>query len=98
MSPWLMLERLKFFISPETDIYLTYPRRMEMFWTHHHFHEYSKKRFRYMLSDLRYTIREYDWWWYHPLYFPKGIRPLLRLTPIAMTRQQFYRLRYEPST
>jgi len=93
MSPWMMLKRLQNFIYEGTSIYITYPRRMEMFWTHAHFHEYSKKRFRYMLRDLNYTIEDYNWWWYPPVEVKLGIRPLLRWTPLAMTRQQYYKIK-----
>lgn len=92
MSPRMFLERLKSFIDNSTIIYLTYPRRNELFWTDIHFHEYSRKRFLTLLNESGYKVLKYTWWYeFNKFHF--GIRPLLRMTPIGMKRSQFYKLR-----
>ena len=92
MSPRMFLERLKKFIDGETIIYLTYPRRIEFFWTRYHFHEYRRDKFLYMLDDAGYEVLEYKWWW-RIARFHVGLRPILRLTPLGMMRTQFYKLK-----
>ena len=92
MSPWMMLDRLIYWINKDTDVFITYPRRIELFWTDHHFHEYSRKRFLHMIDDCGYKVINYEWHWF-PVWSFKGIRPILRLTPLGMIRNQFYKLR-----
>lgn len=95
MNPLALLVKLKKDVcSPETRVFLTYPIRPRFLWAKTHFHEYDKKRFRFMINQAGYRIVRYeqhihwrpDWWFYFT-----GLRPFLRLT-IGRCRQQFYEL------
>jgi hypothetical protein len=97
VNPLLFLWWLNSICNKKTRIFLTYPIRPRLFWARTHFHEYDKKRFRYMLKCAGYKIVRYqqrthwrpDWWFYL-----SGIRPFLRLT-IGRCKQQFYELKIE---
>lgn len=95
MSPRFFLERLKEYMTEDSILFLTYPRRIELMWTDIHFHEYSKTRFRHLLKESGFVIEDYEqhWWLNHK--FKIGIRPILRLTPIGAIRTQVYKLRLE---
>lgn len=95
MNSLLFLKSLRLVCKKDTKIYLTYPLRPRLFWAITHFHEYDKKRFRFMLEQAKYEVIRYkqhihwrpDWWFYL-----SGIRPFFRLT-VGRCKQQFYELR-----
>lgn len=93
MSPRFFLERLKKFMDKDAVLYISYPRRIEFFWTKYHFHEYSTKRFLHLIDDAGYEVIKHKWIWERGKGFNIGIRPLFRLTPIGRARRHFYKLR-----
>jgi hypothetical protein len=56
MSPKYFLLELKKYISPETQIFISFPSRPKFLWTYQHFHEYDKKRFNYLMNACGYQI------------------------------------------
>ncbi|OGC04356.1 hypothetical protein A2V82_05785 [candidate division KSB1 bacterium RBG_16_48_16] len=93
MNPLLFLENLKPFISTETQIFVSVPRRPLFLWTETHFHEFSERRIKHLFRSAGYKIIAHEWHiaWHDPWFYVSGIRPFLRLT-IGACRNHLYLL------
>ena len=95
MNPLFCLNRLSAFITRDTKIYLSTPRRPHFFWTNCHFHEMDKKRFNHLIDSAGYKIvhhYKYNDWFFPPWKYI-GFRPILRSLFGMYRRIHFYELR-----
>jgi len=96
LNPLLLLKLLyeKKYIDENSKIFISVPRRPHFLWTPHHFHEFDKSRFEYLIDRAGYKIITYERsgiLWRNWIFYFRGIKPILRL--IWPTRSYFYLVR-----
>lgn len=92
LNPLLFLERIKEVINEDSLLFITYPINRSWLMGKTHFNEYRKDRFEYLVDKAGFRIIDYQQKMYMKSIFQayKGIRPLLRATPIGWCKRQFY--------
>ena len=92
LNPLLLLEECRKSMFKDSLLYISYPiHGTKMFWGSAHFHEYDKSRFHYMIETAGFVIVKHE---SHILWHKiKGIRPIIRNTPIGWCINHYYELR-----
>jgi len=80
-NPGMFLDELKKPITPDADIYITFPYRHNVkYWSNTHFQEYDRDRFKTLIEMCGYKIvKEQHVILHRPWQFYLGFRPLMRL-------------------
>jgi hypothetical protein len=79
----LFLFTLRQYLSPNAQVFISYPARPKILWPNHHVHEYDSATFEYIVKTAKYKIVAYERhniavWKKFWRYF-KGLRTPLRL-------------------
>ena len=91
LNPLWFFRQARVLMTDETLMYLTYPLQPHAFWCDCHFHEYDKSRFLYLLRESGLEVVDYKE--YINWKAIKGIRPIIRNTPLGWLKQQIYVLK-----
>jgi len=92
LNPLLFMCEVKKLMNNNSLLYISYPiHGTKYFWSSGHFHEYDKSRFFYLLKESGFKIIDYKQkiMWVRV----KGIRPIIRNTPLGWCKHQYYCLR-----
>ncbi|MHA2040188.1 MAG: hypothetical protein ACW98X_27625 [Promethearchaeota archaeon] len=92
LNPLLFLIEINKVLSDNGLLYISYPiHGSKMFWSSGHFHEYDKSRFRYLLTQSGFSCVDYT---EHIIWRRiRGIRSIIRNTPLGWCKHQYYALR-----
>jgi len=91
LNPLWFLRQARELMTDDSYMYVTYPIQPHRYWSPIHFHEYDRSRFLYLLRDAKLDVVDYkEFVWWKPI---KGIRPIIRNTPIGWRKQQIYVLK-----
>ena len=91
LNPLWFFSQARNLMTDKTLMYITYPIQPHWAWCAGHFHEYDRSRFLYLLREAGLEIVEYKQ--YINWKGIKGIRPIIRNTPLGWLKQQIYVLK-----
>ena len=89
LNPLLFMQEVRKLMKENSLLYISYPTHgSKLFWSSGHFHEYDKSRFLYLVKESGFKIIDYKQkiMWVRI----KGIRPIIRNTPLGWCKHQYY--------
>jgi len=91
LNPLWFFSQARDLMTDKTLMYLTYPIQPHWAWCAGHFHEYDRSRFLYLLREAGLEVVDYKQ--YINWKSIRGIRPIIRNTPLGWLKQQIYVLK-----